>query len=410
LRGYDAAVGFDDEADRRRVVVVGSNAPLSRFAATAALGAALGASISAYLAARFLRPRRIRVDHRPATVPTPMGEAATTKPSVPDRSDVRGVGRVVQRLDALQQRRPFVAFPFAVAKKFGDDSASNLAALIAYYGFLSLFPLLLALTTVLASVLDNHPDLQRRVLSSTLAEFPVIGDQIRANIHSLHGSAAALAVGVVGALWGGMGVMKTAGTAMDDLWEVPKRQRPNFLHALLRAALLLVVLGGGIVVTTVLSGLGTAGTTAFLPLKLMGIVAAGLVNVALLLLGFRVLTVRDIRLRDLLPGAAVAGVGWLVLQAVGGYYVTHQLTHATQTYGMFAVVIGLLSWLYLQAQLTLFAAEINVVRLARLWPRSLANDLTPADKRAYTAYAEVEERRPEEDVSVEFADHAVTGA
>jgi YihY family inner membrane protein len=263
---------------------------------------------------------------------------------------------------------------------------------------------LLALTTVLATLLDSHPDLQGRVLNSTLAEFPVIGDQIRENIHSLQGSTVALAVGVVGAVWGGMGVMKTAGTAMDDLWEVPKRQRPNFLRALLRAALLLVVLGGGIVATTVLSGLGTSGTAAFLPLKLVGVVAAGIVDVALLLLGFRVLTVRDIRLRDLLPGAAVAGVGWLVLQSVGGYYLTHQLTHATQTYGTFAVVIGLLSWLYLQAQLTLFAAEINVVRLARLWPRSLANDLTPADKRAYTAYAEVEERHPEEDVSVAFAD------
>jgi YihY family inner membrane protein len=338
-----------------------------------------------------------------------MGDAATRKPNVPDRREARGVGRVVKRMDALQQRRPFLAFPFAVVKKFGDDSAGSLAALIAYYGFLSLFPLLLALTTILATVLHSHPDLQRRVLNSTLAEFPVIGDQIRSNIHSLQGSGVALAIGVAGALWGGMGVMKTAGTAMDDLWEVPKRERPNFVHALLRAALLLVVLGGGIVGTTVLSGLGTSGSAAFLPLKLLGLVAAGIVDIALLLLGFRVLTVRDIALRDLLPGAVVAGIGWLALQTVGGYYVTHQLTHATETYGTFAIVIGLVSWLYLQAQITLLAAEINVVRVARLWPRSLANDLTPADKRALTAYAEVEQRRPEQDVSVVFTDDAVSG-
>jgi YihY family inner membrane protein len=312
-------------------------------------------------------------------------------------------------MDSLQQRLPVLAFPFAVVKKFGDDSAGSLAALISYYGFLSLFPLLLALTTILATVLGSHADLQDRVLNSTLAQFPVIGDQIRDYIRSLQGSGVALAVGLVGALWGGMGVMKTAGTAMDEIWEVPKRQRPNFLRALLRAVLLLVVLGGGIVVTTVLSGFGTSGTTAFLPLKIVGIVAAGIVNIALLLLGFRVLTVRDIAWRDLLPGAAVAGIGWLVLQTLGGYYLTHQLTHATQTYGMFAVVIGLLTWLYLQAQLTLFAAEINVVRLARLWPRSLASDLTPADKRALTAYAEVEERRPEEDVSVAFDNDVVSG-
>jgi YihY family inner membrane protein len=404
-------VNVDDMPDRRyrREVVVHRDAPLSRFAATTALGVALGASISAYVANRFLRLRARGVARgSPAEVPSPMGDAATTKPDIPDRTEPRGVGRIVKRLDSLQQRWPFLSFPFAVVKKFGDDSASSLAALISYYGFLSLFPLLLALTTVLATVLGRDPDLQGRVLNSTLAQFPVIGDQIRDNIHSLRGSGIALTIGVVGALWGGMGVMKTAGTAMDEIWEVPKRQRPNFLRGLLRAALLLVVLGGGIVVTTVLSGLGTSGTAAFLPLKLVGIAAAGIVDVALLLLGFRVLTVRDIAWRDLLPGAAVAGIGWLALQTLGGYYITHQLTHASQTYGVFAVVIGLLSWLYLQAQITLFAAEINVVRVSRLWPRGIANELTPADKRAFTAYAEVEERRPEEEVSVAFADDAVS--
>jgi YihY family inner membrane protein len=405
-------VNADDSPDRRyrREVIVHRDAPLSRFAATAALGVALGASISAYVANRFLRPRARGVarDSPSPDAPSPMGDASTTKPDVPDRAEARGVGRIVKRLDALQQRWPFLSFPFAVVKKFGDDSAGGLAALISYYGFLSLFPLLLALTTVLATVLGRYPDLQGRVLNSTLAQFPVIGEQIRENIHSLQGSGIALAIGVVGALWGGMGVMKTTGTAMDEIWEVPKRQRPNFLRGLLRAALMLVVLGGGIVVTTVLSGLGTSGTAAFLPLKLLGIAAAGIVDVGLLLLGFRVLTVRDIAWRDLLPGAAVAGIGWLALQTLGGYYVTHQLTHASQTYGVFAVVIGLLSWLYLPAQITLFAAEINVVRVSRLWPRSLANDLTPADKRALTAYAEVEERRPEEEVSVVFADDAVS--
>jgi hypothetical protein len=268
-RGYERGVIPDEMPDRRyrREVVIHRDAPLSRFAATAALGVALGASVSAYVANRFLRPRASVVTRNSPTTqrPSPMGDVATPKQSVPDRGEARGVGRVVKRMDALQQRRPILAFPFAVVKKFGDDSAGNLAALIAYYGFLSLFPLLLALTTVLATVLHSHPDLQRRVLSSTLAEFPVIGDQIRSNIHSLQGSGVALAIGVAGALWGGMGVMKTAGTAMDDLWEVPKRERPNFIHALLRAALLLVVLGGGIVATTVLSGLGTSGSAAFRP-------------------------------------------------------------------------------------------------------------------------------------------------
>jgi YihY family inner membrane protein len=196
--------------------------------------------------------------------------------------------------------------------------------------------------------------------------------------------------------------MKAAGNAMDELWAVPKRERPKFLRALVRALSMLIVLGGGIVITTVLSGLGAGGSGSFLPLRVIGLVAAAVVNVGVFLLAFRVLTVRDVPLRDLLPGAVVAGVGWLLLQAVGGYYVTHQLKGASQTYGMFAVVIGLLSWMYLLAQLTLIAAEINVVRVNRLWPRGLANSMTSADKRAFTSYAEVEERRPDVDVQVGF--------
>jgi membrane protein len=389
-----------------RTTIVQRETPLSRLAAVAAFGAALGASASAYVATRVVRRRVDDVPERldPTEFPNPMGEAVSPDPpAAGSEAGESTVGRVVRRVDALQQRRSVLGFTFAVVKKFGDDSAGNLAALIAYYGFLSLFPLLLALTTILATVLQRHPDLQQRVLNSALAEFPVIGDQIRDNIHSLNGNAVALVVGIVGALWGGMGVMKAAGNAMDQVWEVPKRQRPNFLRALVRAALLLVVLGGGVVATTILSSLGTAGSGALWPLRIVGIVAAGIVDVALFLFAFRVLTVRDIALRDLLPGAVVAGVGWFVLQSIGGYYLTHTLNHATATYGMFAIVIGLLSWIYLQAQITLFAAEINVVRLSRLWPRSMATELTTADKRAYTAYAKVEERKPEVAVGVTFA-------
>jgi YihY family inner membrane protein len=305
------------------------------------------------------------------------------------------------KADAYQRQHGWAAFPFAVMKKFGDDSAGNLAALIAYYGFLSLFPLLLALTTVLATALANEPRLQSRILNSALAQFPVLGDQIRNNVHSLHGNTVALAVGLLGALWGGLGVMKAAGQAMDEVWGVPKRERPTFVKALSRGLLLLAVLGGGVIATTVLAGFGTSHSGA-LPVRLLGLLAAVSLDIALFLVAFRVLTIIHIRWRDLLPGAVVAGVGWFVLQSVGGYYVTHQLKGASQTYGMFAIVIGLLGWLYLQAQLTLVAAEINVVKATKLWPRSLTDDMTSDDKRAYVAYAEAEERRSNEEVDVKF--------
>src|SRR4051812_27949803 len=179
--------------------------PPSRYAAIAAVATALGASAGALVTRRRARHRDDQRD-----------DFTTTYPVTRDGADQKEPSALVQRIDRFQQARSYVAFPVAVAKKFGDDAAGNLAALIAYYGFLSLFPLLLALTTVLATVLVGHPHLQERILDSALAQFPVIGDQIRQNVHSLHRSGIALAVGVAGALWGGMGVMKAAGNAMDD--------------------------------------------------------------------------------------------------------------------------------------------------------------------------------------------------
>src|SRR5213080_2209775 len=142
--------------------------------------------------------------------------------------------RVVARVDRFQQRKKPLAFVVAVVKKFGDDQAGNLAALIAYYGFFSLFPLLLVLVTLVGFVLHGNPDLQSKVLGSTLAQFPVIGDQIRSNVGRLDTSGVGLVIGVVGLVWAGMGAMQAAQNAMNTVWNLPKRLRPNFVNARLR--------------------------------------------------------------------------------------------------------------------------------------------------------------------------------
>src|SRR5437667_12174799 len=149
------------------------------------------------------------------------------------------IQRTLRKIDDFQQRRRWLAFPFAVFKKFGDDEAGNLAALIAYYGFFSLFPLLLVLVTTLGFVLSGHPDMQDRILHSTLAQFPVIGDQIQT--HRLDANGIGLAVGLVGLGWGGLGAIQAAENAMNTVWAVPKEQRPNFLYSRLRAVLMLAV-------------------------------------------------------------------------------------------------------------------------------------------------------------------------
>jgi YihY family inner membrane protein len=307
--------------------------------------------------------------------------------------------RLLRHADKQQQQRAWIAFPYAVMKKFGDDQAGNLAALIAYYGFLSLFPLMLVLVTLLGLLLRNNPELQDAIRTSALANFPVLGEQISNNVHSLRGSGLALGIDLALSLWAGLGVMKVMQTAMNAVWNVPYRHRPNFWVSLLRAIIMLLVLG---VITIASAAAGSVGGGSDnLLLGIFGIAMSVVLNLVLFLLAFRILTTEDVTWGDVLPGALVAALAWTTLQAIGGYIVSHQLQGASDTYGTFAIVIGLLAWIYLGAQVTLVAAEVNVVRKRRLWPRAIVQPpLTEADERALRSYAEQEERRPGEDVNV----------
>jgi YihY family inner membrane protein len=309
---------------------------------------------------------------------------------------------VLHSLDRRQQRRPRVSFIAAVVKKFGDDQAAQLAALIAYYGFFSLFPLLLVFVTVLGFILQGNPSAQESVLHSTLSQFPVIGDQLQKNVHSLKGSGLSLAIGLIGSLLAGLGITGATQNAFNTVWYVPHKHRPDFLKTRLRGLGLLVVLGVLAIVSTVVAGFVTAGGHSA-GAVIGGVLVAFAVNVLLFFTAFRLLTAAEVQTRDLIPGVLVAAVLWQILQHVGGYYVEHVVRHAQETSGLFAFVLGLLAWLYLGAQVTLLAAEINVVRALRLWPRSFFSEpLLDADRRALTSSAEVEERLHRENVEVDF--------
>jgi len=308
----------------------------------------------------------------------------------------------LHELDRLQQRSPRLSFPAAVFKKFGDDQAGQLAALIAYYGFVSLFPLLLVLVTVLGFILEGSPKTQASILHSALGQFPIIGDQLQRNVHSLKGSPGALAIGLVGLLFGGLGIVGATQHAFQQVWHIPRKHRPNFLAWRLRGLGLLATLGVLLIVSTVAAGYVTAQTAGVIAV-LGGILLAFASNLLLFFVAFRFLTAEEVPTRDLIPGVIFAAVLWQLLQHIGGYYVTHVIRHAQETSGLFAFVLGLLAWLYLGGQVTLIAAEINVVRARRLWPRSFfSQPLLEADKRALRSSAETEERVEEENVEVNF--------
>src|SRR5689334_22076199 len=163
-------------------------------------------------------------------------------------------------LDHRQQKIKGVRFIAAVVKKFIDDQAGQLAALIAYYGYFSLFPLLLVFVTILGFVLQGNPGAQESVLNSTLSQYPVIGDQMKHNIHSLQGSGVSLAIGIVGSLLAGLGVTGATQNAFNQVWHVPHKQRPNFVMWRLRGLGLLVVLGALAIVSTAVAGFVTGGS------------------------------------------------------------------------------------------------------------------------------------------------------
>ena len=307
------------------------------------------------------------------------------------------IERVVRRVDGYQQTHRPLAIGFGVIKKFGDDRAGSLAALIAYYSFLAIFPLLLLMTTILGFAMDRNSGLQRAVLRSVLRDFPIVGQQLEQAIHPLQGNALALTVGVIGIVWGSLGVTQAGQLAMAEVWNVPGVDRPPFITRLGRGFGLLGVLGLGLVATTAITSLTASegGAAA----KAAGVALSVGLNIGLFVLAFRVLTVRTVPSRALLPGAVLAGVCWSLLQVLGAYLVGTQLRHASEVYGYFASVLGLVSWLFLGAQLTLYAAEANVVWARRLWPRSIVQPpLTDADKRAFDHIALQGERRPEQSV------------
>lgn len=318
----------------------------------------------------------------------------------PDRAGlIDRAKRLAHVIDRAQQTRPWLALAVATWKKFSDNQAGNLAALIAYYAFASLFPLLLVSYSILDLIARNNAELASR-LTTALNQYPVIGTHLGGTAsHGLSSTGFALVIGIVLTLLAGRGIATAMQNAMNTVWGVPMFRRPAFPKSLLRSLGLIAVLGPGEIVTialsTVAGGTGHLGGAAG---QVIAFVVSLLLNIVLFWLGFRIATAAEVDGRDMRLSAVLAAIAWQILQLIGGTIVHHATNSA---YGVFGVVLGLLAWFYLQAQLTLYVVELDVVRAHRLWPRSLVPPpLTEADMRAYQMYAETGLLRPELAVQV----------
>ena len=275
------------------------------------------------------------------------------------------------RLDTYQQSHRWLAFPVAVVVKFGDDSSGNLAVVMTYYAFFSVFPLLLALASVLGFVLSGHPAWQASIENSALKNLPLI----KGSPLPHHGSLLVAVLGLLLALYSGLGVAKAAQHAWNTVYGIARADYPGFVATNVRALKLVVFGGVGLIATTLVAGAVSSGHSVGVPvgwgLTILGIVVSALLNTGLMVVIFRWLTVRKVTARDVLPGAALAASTLAILQAVAAAFISHKLQHASATYGSFGTVIVLLSWFFLQAQVLLLAAQVNVVKQDRSWPRSL---------------------------------------
>jgi YihY family inner membrane protein len=313
------------------------------------------------------------------------------------------VERAIRRLDTAQQRHLPTAFVFGVVKKFGDDNGGALVANLAYAAFVSVFPLLLILVTVLVNVAAGNPSLRHALIDGATRQFPLVGHQL-AGIHALRRSSiTGLVTGLLLLLWGVTRLAQAGLFTMEQVWNLPGPARPGYFPRLARSIVFLAVLAVGLVTSTVLASLATYGHNSA-PITVLAELLAAAANIALYLASFRVLTPKGVPTRDLVAGSVAGGIAWTVLQALGAYLVHHFL-RSNSVYGVFATVLGLVGWIYLGVQVTVYAAEINVVLARRLWPRAIVQPpLTEADRASMALQALANQRREEQCVQVTFSD------
>ena len=338
----------------------------------------------------------------PVSLAAPL--AGSVKPGTSEVGAMNPVERAIRKVDATQRRYRPTAFAFGVVKKYGDDNGGALVGNLAHSAFVALFPLLLVLVTILGLIASVNPSFRADALNAVAGQVPLIGSQLTGNVHQLHRSSViGLIVGLLGLIWGSAGLAQAGLFTMEQVWNLPGPARPGYVQRLGRAGLFLCLLGGGVIVSTGLASLTTYlhnGLAFKAPIE---IVTAAF-NAGMYLGAFRVLTPKGVPTRKLLPGAITGGILWTVLQVLGTYLVHHFL-HSDSVYGVFATVLGLLAWIYLAVEITVYSAEINVVLSRRLWPRAIVQPpLTEADRASMALQALQNQRRPEQHVEVTFDD------
>lgn len=279
--------------------------------------------------------------------------------------------KVLGPIDSFQQRHKFLAFPIAVIKRYGDEKVGYQAALITYYAFLSLFPLLMIFITVLAIVAEANPELRNQIQQTVFQAFPALGKDLDDNVDMLQGSGLALGLQFLVVVYGARGLANILQESFNNLWHIEKEQRPGFLGDNLRSFGMMLAVGLGMIIGSAIS----YGLSGIIDIGTLGVLLINIVNIlitfVLFLAVFRLGTSNTIGLGTLVMGAAIAAIGVLLVQRFGGIIMSEQLQRLEGLYGSFAATLGLLFWIYLQAQIIMYAIVATVVRTRNDWPKKL---------------------------------------
>jgi len=306
------------------------------------------------------------------------------------------IKKLVQAFDRFQQRHLFVGFPFAVIKKYGDDTGGYQAALISYYGFLSLFPLILVAVMVLQLLFNNDPMLRAEVIEKVTNFVPVIGGDLQQNIHTSK-TGLGLVLAIIVTLYGARGGADALRYSLDNSWQIPHHKRAGFPKNLLRSMGVIGIAGLGLIASVSVSSFTSILGHATWVKILLNVVGAAVLTLVLTTI-FRIATSRGVDTKDMMVGAIFGGVLMQLLLTFGSLIIKSQLRGLDSVYGAFAAILGLLFWIYLLAQVLVYSIEIDTVRTLQLYPRSITPEhRTTADRRANDLYVNSARRTPEID-------------
>jgi membrane protein len=311
------------------------------------------------------------------------------------------VNRIIKSIDRLQRKHPAISFTYAIIKKYGEDNGGYQSSIITYYALLSLFPLLIVFTTVSQLALRSHPGLHAKLVSGLNHYFPIIGNQLQESVHSPKKAGLALLISLLVTLYGARGGASALQFSINSLWHIPPAKQPPFLKNASRGLGIIFTGGLGFVIAAVLAGY-TNILGHSIEIRILSTLASTIVLWGTFIFLFKLAITGNKSVKNVAVGAGFVAIGIEILQTLGTVILAHELKSLSNMSDTFALVIALMFWIYLQAQIILYGVEIDVIRYNHLYPRSLHPPLTDADKLTYTSYAQGRSITKNESVKVKF--------